>query len=326
MNNLTMQKLGVACWTIGQHAQKNIIPAIDNCDGVDLIGAYTRNENVLDSVCSETGCKRYSDEQELLLDPDVDLVYLSSPTGIHYEQIKKCLTAKKSVLVEKTALTDLQKVDEIIALAKSNGVLVMEAFMYRFHSQFKRLQDLLNSKKYGEIVRIECEFGFPHLPKGDIRYSKALEGGSLYDAGAYTLSAAQLLLGHHPDVKWARRCTEAGYEVDTFGNAILVNDINQIALCNWKFGASYINQIRIWLEQAHIVVDRAFSKPETYQSNIVVYHNGKVEEEIISGTDNHFVNMFSYVNNIIMTSNFELEYQNVYDQVKIFQAIVEYKS
>ncbi len=321
-----MQKLGVACWTIGQHAQKNIIPAIERCANVKLVGAYTRNEAVLDKVCSKTQCKKYPNEQELLSDIEVDLVYLSSPTGIHYEQIKKCITAKKSVLVEKTALTNLQQVEEIIELARANGVLVMEAFMYRFHNQFMQLQELLASEKYGEIVRIECEFGFPHLPNDDIRYSKDLEGGALYDAGAYTLSSARILLGANPKVEWARVVTDKDFEVDIAGNAVLSNDKNQLAMCSWKFGASYINQIRIWLEKGHVMVDRAFSKPETYESNILIHHNGKLQEDIEIGMDNHFVTMFAYISNVITSADFEFEYQQIYDQVKAIQAVVEKKS
>ncbi|WP_143710883.1 Gfo/Idh/MocA family protein [Saccharophagus degradans] len=325
MNSVIMKKLGIACWTIGQHAQKNIIPAIKRCDSVELIGAYTRNEAILGAVCSQTGCKRYADEQELLSDSAVGLVYLSSPTGVHYEQIKKCITAKKSVLVEKTALTSADQVDELLEMARANEVLVMEAFMYRFHSQFKALQELLDFNRYGEIVRIECEFGFPHLPKNDIRYSKVLEGGALYDAGAYTLSAARILLGCNPKVEWAHVLFSKEFEVDVGGHAILSNDINQIAICNWRFGASYINQIRIWLERGHLLVERAFSKPDSFDSQITIKNNGALIEKINCGPDNHFVEMFNYASELISLSEFEIEYRHMADQVDLLGSVLNFK-
>jgi NDP-hexose-3-ketoreductase len=315
------KKLGVAIWTIGTHAQKNVIPALSSYDGLTLIGGYTRDQIVLNSVAITNDCKKYASPDDLLADSSVDIVYLSSPTGIHYDQIYRCIKAKKNVLVEKTALPTLKETLELISLAEANGVGIMEAFMYRFHNQFIKLKKLIDAEKYGKVVKIECEFGFPHLNKDDIRYKKELDGGALFDAGAYTLSAARILLGDSSKVVWSRVLTEDGYDVDTEGNAILENDNNKIAICNWKFGASYINQISVWLDNAHILVDRSFSKPSSFDSKILVYQNGGLLEELHTGCDNHFINMLSLLRNNVIYNAFETEHEELLRQSEILNDI-----
>ena len=100
-------------------------------------------------------CVQYNDETDFLRDACIDAVYLSSPTGVHAEQISKCLNAGKSVLVEKTALPNLIETEELLAKAEQKGLVIMEAFMYRFHKQFQTLKKILDSKKYGEVIKID---------------------------------------------------------------------------------------------------------------------------------------------------------------------------
>ena len=98
---MNMNIINIACWSIGQHAIKNILPAIAECKDVNLSGIYTRNRIRAKEQCKLYKCNEYQEETDLLSDPRIDAVYLSSPTGVHFEQIAKCLDAGKSVLVEK---------------------------------------------------------------------------------------------------------------------------------------------------------------------------------------------------------------------------------
>lgn len=314
--------INIACWSIGQHAIKNMLPAIDECKAVNLSGIYTRDKNRAEEQCKLYNCIQYNEEADLLSDPSVDAVYLSSPTGVHEYQILKCIEAGKSVLVEKTALPSLDLSVKLVEAAKNQGVFVMEAFMYRFHKQFEVLLNTLNSERYGAIIKIECDFGFPHLDSKNIRYNKDLLGGALYDAGAYTLSAARLLLGGLVDVKWSSLKTDNSYQVDTQGSAILENDKGVQAFCSWKFGGSYINQIRIWCEKCHILAERAFSKPKTYNSNILITNNSEIMEELETGFDDHFTNMLEHFANVANTLNSELEHNELLLQASVINDVI----
>lgn len=316
-----MNIINIACWSIGQHAIKNMLPAIDECKEVNLFGIYTRNHERAEEQSKLYNCFQFSDELELLNSSEVDAVYLSSPTGVHAEQISKCLNYGKSVLVEKTALSTLEEAQELICIADKNGLVIMEAFMYRFHKQFRALEELINSKKYGDVIKIDCEFGFPHLKKNDIRYNKSLCGGALYDAGAYTLSAARYLLGDKSTVIWAKTIKTDEFDIDTRGYATITNG-DAIANCSWVFGGSYSNIIRLWCESGVIICDRAFSKSPEYLSDIVISQNGSIVETIETGCDNHFVNMLSHFRMQQTLGNNKKETLELLHQAKIINDVL----
>jgi predicted dehydrogenase len=281
---------------------------------------FTRNIDVLISQSKQYDCHAYNNSDELLEDSNVQVVYISSPNAMHYEQVKQCLLNNKHVIVEKSALSSLEETQEIIDLAKSKDLVIMEAFMFLYHRQFSDLKELIESEKYGKMLFVEASFGFPHLSKDDIRYSKELAGGALNDAGAYTICAILDLLGPDSELVFSNLNTEDGYDVDTSGMAVFMKD-NVKAVCKWVMGGSYKNEIIIWCEKGHIVVDRAFSKPETYESKIRVKNNDKVIEEIASGEDNHFINMIEYFrDNIWLTPHSEQDY-DLLPQSRIMQKI-----
>jgi len=315
-----MKKIRIACWSVGQHAIKNILPAINNCDNLILHGIFTRNRTVAFQQSADYCCINYDSHEMLLNDEKTNAVYISSPTGVHYEQILQCINAGKSVLVEKSAFTSLKEAQELVEKAEANGVLIMEAFMYRFHDQFTAIQDLINNKKYGDIKKVDIEFGFPHLKQSDIRYSKALEGGALFDAGAYTLSAARNLMGDDINVEWSKIISEKSYEVDTCGHAALTS--GAIVLnCTWAFGANYRNQIRIWTSKFDIFCDRAFSKQSDYLAKLVVKQNGDIMKEIQIKPNNHFIKMLTYFADIVMTNNNIAEHSQVLQQACIVDKV-----
>lgn len=296
MNN---KKIGIACLSIGEHAQRNILPAISRTESVELIGCYTRSFDVVKNVSNKYDCIRYKSEDELFEDKEVQAVYISSPTSCHYQQVKKALLANKSVIVEKTAFLTLSETEEILKIANDNGLIVVEAFMFIYHEQFKALKELIGSKSLGRILKISCSFGFPHLAQPNIRYSNQLGGGALLDAGAYTIKAFSELMEPPFNVHSSILYSEPEYDVDTSGVAILTDNNESVGICEWAFGGSYVNKISVWLEKAHIKVERAFSKPESFVSKITVESNGKVIQEVVTGEDNHFVNMFSEFSKLI---------------------------
>ena len=315
-----MNTLNIAVWTVGEHARRNMLPAINKSPCVNLVGIFTRNLKVLSSQSEKYGCRFYSAANDLLKDTDVDIIYIGSPNALHYDQVKQCLLNNKHVIVEKSALASLKETQEIVELAKSKGLMVMEAFMFLYHQQFFDLKKLIDSKKYGKMLFLEASFGFPHLGKEDIRYSKKLAGGALNDAGAYTVRAALDLLDKGIELTFSSLSIKDGYEVDTSGIAIFESG-GVKANCKWVMGGSYKNSINIWCENGHIVVDRAFSKPEDYEAKIEVSHNGRVVENITSGKDNHFVNILQELTVLVQNNQLNEQYRLLLNQAAVVQKI-----
>ena len=310
--------LGV--WSIGEHVQRNVLPALAKTSAINLIGIFTRKEENLKKYSEQFKCIPYSNEEELLKDEKIDALYIASPDGLHYEHAKKSLLSGKHVIVEKSSFSSLEQANEIISLAKQKNLLVMEAFPFPFHFHFQSLKKLLESKKYGRVYSMEVCFGFPHLSPNNIRYSKELGGGALSDAGGYPIYAVIQLLGLDTKLIYSKQNIEENFEVDTSGLAVLEKN-NISAVCKWVFGASYKNEIKIWCEKGNILADRFFSKPDTFESEIVITHNGQVVEKIATGKDNHFVNMFNFFSRCIKEENFEKNYNLLLAQANILSQI-----
>ena len=200
-------------------------------------------------------------------------------------------------LSKKTALPSLLETEQLAQIAEQKGLVLMEAFMYRFHEQFQTLKTILNSSEFGQAIKVDCEFGFPHLNPENIRYKKSLSGGALFDAGAYTISSIRALFNDNAKLKYAKLESDNGYEVDTKGFAVLETDL-ALCTCAWGFGLSYSNVIRVWTDNAIIVVDKAYSKRETPQC-ISIFKNGQLEKKINIVAQNHFINMLEYFSNAI---------------------------
>ena len=129
----------------------------------------------------------------LLADPSLDAVYIPLPNGLHAQWMLAALQAGKHVLCEKPFTSNAAQAREVAAAADGTGLVVMEAFHYRYHPLARRMSELVRSGELGRIQRVETAMCFP-LPRfSDIRYDFSLAGGALMDVGCYAVHALRLL-------------------------------------------------------------------------------------------------------------------------------------
>ncbi len=132
---------------------------------------------------------------ELLADPDVDAVYVPVPNGLHHTWTMRALAAGKHVLCEKPYSRRPDEVQAAFDLAEERGLVLSEAFMYRYNPQIVRAAELVAAGAIGELRQVVSSFSWPTDAPGDVRLDPALDGGSLLDVGVYCVSAARLLAG-----------------------------------------------------------------------------------------------------------------------------------
>jgi predicted dehydrogenase len=139
--------------------------------------------------------RTYQGYAELLADPEIDAVYNPLPNGLHGRWTLAALKAGKHVLCEKPFTANAEEARTVAEAAKEAGLVVMEAFHYRYHPLARRMVEVIESGELGELRSVETNVCFP-LPKfSDIRYRFDLAGGALMDAGCYAVHLARLLGG-----------------------------------------------------------------------------------------------------------------------------------
>jgi predicted dehydrogenase len=140
----------------------------------------------------------------LLADPDIDAVYIPLPNSLHAHWTLEALAAGKHVLCEKPLTSNA---DEAVVVAEAaeraasdSGLVVLEAFHYRYHPLAARMKEIIDSGELGALQHIEAWMCAPIINKQDIRYHYDLAGGALMDMGCYVVNLARMLGGEEPTV------------------------------------------------------------------------------------------------------------------------------
>ncbi|GHV91894.1 NDP-hexose-3-ketoreductase [Spirochaetia bacterium] len=290
-------------------ATRSMIPAFFDSRRFELVGIASRTFEKALLVAERYNCQVYSTYDDLLNDGAIDLIYIPLPTGLHYGWVLKALNKKKHVLCEKSLASNYPEVKEITELARKNGLLLIENFQFRFHSQHAWVKNFLIENGIGDIRCFRSSFGFPPFPdKDNIRYSKLLGGGALLDAGAYTLKALQVILPDYNFKVKAASLYQKNTEVDLWGGIYLDCSEGIIAELSFGFDNYYQCNYEIWGTKGKIISTRAFTAPADLKPIIIIEKNNK-QELIELDADNHFSNMLDHIANRLDSDQYKDEYQ-----------------
>jgi len=137
--------------------------------------------------------KAYGSYQEVIDDPDVDVIYNALHNGAHAPWNIKALAAGKHVLSEKPSVSNAAEAKEVLAATNKSGKVFMEAFHYYYHPMFQRLLTIIKSGEIGEVIKVESALLTPTPDKSDLRMQFALAGGSLMEVGCYALHSQRMI-------------------------------------------------------------------------------------------------------------------------------------
>ena len=173
-----------------------INPALSSADVV-VLGVAARSKEKATKFATKHGIPHVFDSyDDLIANDEIDAVYNPLPNGLHHEWTLKCIAAGKHVLLEKPSASNEQQSKEIFAAAKEKGVVVLEAFHYRFHPalheyayQLRKLVDEAGGPSELEKVDANMCLSFRPFGEDDIRLNYRLAGGLLMDMGCYAVSA-----------------------------------------------------------------------------------------------------------------------------------------
>jgi xylose dehydrogenase (NAD/NADP) len=240
-------------------ARKVVIPSILAADGVRLvaIGSETRRgtDFLVESGLSKS--VRACSYEELLADPEVDAVYVPLPNHLHAEWSMSAADAGKHVLCEKPAARTAAETAEMIDHCVEQGVVWMEAFMYRFHPQWQLVFERLRAGAIGELRTVRAVFTFTVLDSLNIRRRPDRGGGSLYDVGAYCVNVARWAVGRRPvSVHGQMQMSREG--VDEEFQGLLDFGEGQTALINSSLSQPYRHEVELLGTIGRILVPNAF--------------------------------------------------------------------
>ena len=259
----------IAVWGLGKHSINNIIPAINCVEELNLLGVYSRNNENVNKCCKKWNCKTWDSISEMLSDPKLDIIYLSTPPGLHYDQGMDILQSNKHLWCEKPVTLELEKSQNLIKLAKQKKLSICESFMYLYHPQFIKLKKFIDSYEFGKPKSIHCRFGLPQLEHPGFRFDKKLGGSCLFDVGCYPISAILSLM---PNTKVTILKSlinlNTSNSIDIDGSVLLKLESDIYCLLEWAYNRSYRNDIDIWFDKGSLYTDKIFSKDSKYKPSL----------------------------------------------------------
>lgn len=217
---MTPMKIGVL--GVSRHFFLRVLPGLNKSQTVTVWGVASRGGEKAREAALQFGIPQYyASYEELLQDPEIEMVFIPLPNDIHAEWIKKAADHGKQILCEKPLAMNAAETKDAILYAEGKGVKIMEAFMYKFHPQWQHARELIKHGEIGRIRTIFTFFGYFNTDPKNIRNIKENGGGGLYDIGCYAVSTARFLLGAEPKRALAMMDFDENFQTDIVTNGML---------------------------------------------------------------------------------------------------------
>lgn len=203
---MNIQKLK---WGILGAARVNerLLPAIIEATNSELVAIASRRAGATKAVLEKyappgfiethPNVRCYDDMDALINDPNVEAIYCPMANEEHAKWAIKAINAGKHILIEKPMATTLKDIEAIEAAAIKNNVKAMEGFMYRFHPQHQRVQEIIDSGLIGDVLSARASFSFLMKPARMYRINRSMAegGGAMWDIGPYAIHSLRWAMG-----------------------------------------------------------------------------------------------------------------------------------
>lgn len=222
MNNKTKLRWGILG---AARINERLMPAIVEAENAQLLAIASRRPGAAAQTLAQYApqqqrVRTYDDLDALLGDPEVDAVYLPLANREHAEWTLRAIEQGKHVLCEKPMALTVADIEAIQAAAQRHKVSVMEGFMYRFHPQHARVQELIDSGIIGEVRSVRSSYSFMMRPARMYRLIENVDngGGAMWDIGCYALHSARMFFPETPVAVTAiANYVESGADAATSG-------------------------------------------------------------------------------------------------------------
>lgn len=210
---------------------QNMANTLNAMEDAQFYAVGSRSMEKAEKFAKEYGAeKAYGSYEDLVSDPEVELVYIATPHSHHFEHAKLCIEHGKPVLCEKAFMANAKQAKEIFELAKEKKVFITEAIWTRYLPSRKMIDDVIASGEIGEITFVTANLGYD-IKDVERMQRPELAGGALLDVGIYPLTFISMVLGN--EIKEVvSTCTKTATGMDEQNAIILKYDNGVMAMAH----------------------------------------------------------------------------------------------
>ncbi len=266
-------------------AEERLVPAFHESRLADLIAVASRNrDRARDFAHKHRISKAYANYDALLADDSIDAIYIPLPNHLHREWAVRAMAAGKHVLCEKPLSTSVADGIAMFEESETNGVLLMEGFMYRFHPQTRRVRALLANGTIGRPRLIRLTHSFPlHLRNRDqdFRWREETGGGSLTDVGIYCIDTMRHLFSADPIRVFATSAYHPDHSAEAETEAIIMFPDEQVAVFDSSFLLATRKEYEVVGDQGRITAFNSYNPGRGVNVRIEITSHGRTKTEKI---------------------------------------------
>lgn len=219
--------------------------------------------------------KVYDQFEEMFTDPEVDVIYLTTPHNTHYGFMKKALEHGKHLFVEKSITLNSRELEEMAALAEEKGLVLAEAMTIWHMPLYKKLWNIIENGRLGKVQMITANFGsFKDYDMTNRFFNMNLAGGALLDIGVYALSITRSFMSSQPD-QILSQMRPAPTGADEQASILLMNRDGQMAALALSLHSKQPKRAVISCEKGYIEI---MEYPRADKAVIVDAETGAAEE------------------------------------------------
>jgi len=258
---------------------EQVIPAMIKGEYCDVLAIASRSKDAAERVAERLAIPiAYGSYDDLLMNPEIEAVYIPLPNHLHVPWSIKALKAGKHVLVEKpiglSSEDGRRLLDESLKYPK---LKVMEAFMYRHHPQWVKAKEMVDSGIIGRLKTIQSSFSFFDDHPESIVNKKAYGGGSLMDIGCYSISLSRFLFNAEPTKVHSTIEVHPEFKTDTQATAMLEFEQGTSSFFSSTL-MSDNQQVEVFGTQGKIEFEIPFTPMADKPSRIWLHQGGRKEE------------------------------------------------
>jgi predicted dehydrogenase len=234
--------------------------ALQDVPGAVFAGVASRSlDKARDFAAEFHAGAAFGSYEELAAADGIDLVYVATPHPQHAQNALLALGAGKGVLVEKPFTMNLREAEQVVALARSKNLFLMEAMWTRFMPALAEVKRLIAAGEIGSVHQVVADFGFTATFGPEHRvFNPELGGGALLDLGIYPLSIAASLLGPVVDVKAQAEMGPTGVDVQT--GFTMKHQGGAMSVCSCSFQARTPGELTVSGSRGHIRMNTMFHR------------------------------------------------------------------
>ena len=317
-----MKRLKWGILSTSKFSINHMIPAILASETSSLHAIASRNPEKAQRIAADLNIPvSYGSYEELLADESIDVIYNPLPNHLHVPWTIKSLEAGKHVLCEKPIALDSNEAEKLLLKSREFPDLrVMEAFMYRFHPQWKKAKELIENREIGTLQSVHSVFTYYNDDAENVRNKPNMGGGGLMDIGCYCISLSRYLFGKEPDTVSGKLNMDAEFDVDSKASGILTfGDRTATFTCSTRMRG--YQRVTIFGSDGLIEIETPFNPAGNKIVGIILTKNGERQRLEFEPVNQYRVQVDAFCGSILHGTAVPTSLEDAVANMKVIDAI-----